>query len=97
MAVGVLNETPGVPAEMYDRVQATMDLEANPPEGLILHTAGFAGGSLIVFDVWESREAFERFAGERLLPAIHEVAQAAGMEPTVPRREIFELHDFMRP
>jgi hypothetical protein len=50
-----------------------------------------------VFDVWESQEPFERFASDRLLPAIQEEAQAAGMEPREPRREIYELHDFIRP
>jgi hypothetical protein len=46
--------------------------------------------------VWESREAWERFQGERLMPAIEEVARAAGMEPTPPQRmEVYDLHDLM--
>jgi hypothetical protein len=97
MAVGVLNEAPGVTPEIYDQVQAKLDLQASPPEGLIVHTAGFAGGNMIVFDVWASREAFERFANERLHPAIEEVSRSAGGAPPQPRREIFELHDFTGP
>jgi hypothetical protein len=95
MAVGVLIETPGVTPELYDQVQAKMDLETNPPEGSIVHTAGFIGGTMRVFDVWESQEAFERFEKERLVPAIREVAQ--GTEPPEPRREIYELHNLVRP
>jgi hypothetical protein len=97
MAVGVLNEVPGVTPEIYDRVQAKMDVESNPPEGLIIHTAGFPEGKMRVFDVWESQEAFERFESERLAPAVQAVAQeAGGGPPPEPRREIYELHASMR-
>jgi hypothetical protein len=95
MAIGFLTETTGVNPEMYDQVQAKVDAESNPPEGLIFHTAGFTDSSMVVFDVWESREAFERFETERLAPAIQEMS--GGATPPQQRREIYELHDLIRP
>jgi len=43
------------------------------PEGLIIHTAGPSEDGWYVYDVWESREAFERFMDGKLGPAIRQV------------------------
>ena len=97
MAVAVLSENDVVTTELYDQVKAKMDIENNPPEGMILHTAGSAANGWVNFDVWESKEAFEAFDRDRLMPAIQAVAAAAGMEPSPPRRqEVYELHDLIR-
>jgi hypothetical protein len=45
MAVGVLQENTVVTAELYEQVKARLDVENNPPEGMILHTAGRSGGT----------------------------------------------------
>jgi hypothetical protein len=54
MAVAVLQENTVVTAELYEQVKARLDVENNPPEGMILHTAGPSGGTWVNFDVWES-------------------------------------------
>jgi hypothetical protein len=41
-----------VTAELYEQVKARMDVENNPPDGMILHTAGASGGTWVNFDVW---------------------------------------------
>ena len=57
MAWGFIMEFP-VPAEEYDR----LDREVGPnPEGLIVHIAAKSGDGMKIIDVWESKEAFERF------------------------------------
>jgi hypothetical protein len=89
MAVAVLNEVEGVTPELYDAVNAKLGDDI--PDGAIMHTAGFTGGKMIVFDVWESREHFERFQNERLRPAILEVG---GENAPTPTQTIYELHDF---
>lgn len=91
MAIAVINEVPGVGPDQYDEVQARMELDANPPKGCLVHTAGFVDGKLKVFDVWESREAWERFAEERLGPAIQEVG---GEAPPDARVDVYDLHDY---
>ncbi len=52
------------------------------PAGLMAHLAGPQGDAgWRVVDVWESREAFERFAEERLRPAVKEVGIPGMPEP----------------
>src|ERR1043166_4472200 len=47
--------------------------EDESPEGLSVHSAGQGEQGYYVYDVWESREAFERFMEEKLGPALAEV------------------------
>jgi quinol monooxygenase YgiN len=97
MPVGVLQQSPGASQETYEAVAAKINAANDPPEGLIIHTAGAAeGGGWRIFDVWESREAFDRFMQERLMPAMQELfgdQMPAGGQPP----EIYELHDLVRP
>ena len=86
-----------VGTDMYDRVQAEMDVANNPPEGLIFHWAGEVDGKWTITDVWEGREAYERFRDERLFPAIQKVS---GMDPASgPQQTIseFEVHSYIKP
>jgi len=79
----------------YDAVREQLGVEADPPAGLIVHTAGFtAGGVFRVFDVWETQEAWERFREERLMPAVRPLIESGGGAP--PSAEYtYELHDLM--
>ena len=99
MAIAMLMDAPGdAHPGAYDTVNQKMDIENNPPAGLIVHSAGHApDGSWRIFDIWESMEAFEKFNEERLGPALREVIgeEMAAME--APRREVYELHNVMRP
>ena len=79
----------------YDAVNAKLNVDANRPEGLIVHTAGFtAEGVFRIFDVWESEEHWARFRDERLMPIVGEVMGAAGGPP--PHESTYELHDVVR-
>jgi hypothetical protein len=94
MAVGVLQEFETT-VENYDAVNEKLDPASNPPQGLMLHCGSeIGGGKMRVFDVWESKEAFEKFAQERLGPAVAEV-MGEGTEPT--KLEVHELHDLVQP
>jgi hypothetical protein len=98
MAIAMLQENPGLTAEIYDAVNANLDVHNSPPEGLILHTAApSADGGFRIFDVWESRDAFERFNEERLGPAIMEVVGGEGPPQPPPPPEFYELHDMVKP
>jgi hypothetical protein len=87
----------GPGTEMYDQVGAEMDAENNPPDGLIFHWAGEVDGKWTITDVWESREAHDRFQKERLFPAIQKVSgidPASGPQPTVTE---FAVHNYLKP
>ena len=79
MAVGVLTAAPEFTKQIYDDVTEKMFGHASPmredeaPEGLIVHSAGQGEQGYYVYDIWESREAFERFMEEKLGPALGEV------------------------
>jgi len=79
----------------YDAINAHMGVRENPPEGLIIHTAGTTdGGGFRIVDVWESREHFERFMADRLGPAIKAVVTG---DATPPETEIYELYSVIQP
>jgi hypothetical protein len=87
----------GVGTEMYDGVQREMDLANDPPDGLIFHWAGEVDGKWTVIDVWESRDAYDRFREERLFPAIQRVSgrdPTGGPQPTITE---FDVHDYVKP
>jgi hypothetical protein len=94
MAIGVLFDWPGGTREQYEQLNEQMFGAGAPdeaPEGLVIHTAGASASGWRIFDVWESREAFERFVNEQVMPA----AEAIGMPPTA-EPEIHELHNVLR-
>ena len=87
----------GVGTNMYDGVSAAMDIENDPPAGLIFHWAGDVDGKWTVMNVWESREAYDRFRDERLFPAIRQVSgmdPADGPQPTITE---FAVHHHVKP
>ena len=99
MAVAII--TTGFPEEvgtdMYDAVGAALGVERDPPEGLIFHWAGEVDGNWTVSEVWESRDACDRFRAERLFPTIKTVS---GMDPaTAPQPTIKEypVHNYTKP
>jgi alcohol dehydrogenase class IV len=97
MAITMRIEFPAT-TEQYDEVDRRLDLENNPPDGLIIHTAAEVGeGMLRVVDVWESAEQFHAFNESRLMPLVSEVmgGPPVDTEPTPP--EITELHNVYRP
>lgn len=78
MAVAMLQTAEMFTKEMYDQLNEKMFgptgiRPEEAPEGLILHSAGQSDRGWYVYDIWESREAFQRFMDEKLMPAVSEV------------------------
>jgi hypothetical protein len=65
-----------------------------PPPGLQVHTAGFTGNGFRIFEVWDSREHFDRFVAETLMPLVIEM-EADDERP--PQMTIYELHNVVTP
>lgn len=83
----------------YDAISAKLDVQNNPPEGLIAHTAGRdSNGVFRIFDIWESPEQAKRFQEERLTPIVQEAMQQPGGDMTPPDTvDMYELYDFVHP
>jgi hypothetical protein len=74
MSVVVSVVAPGLNAEMYEAVSARVMPGDQLPDECELHIAGPVEQGWRVITVWASREAFDRFREEKLLPAIRELA-----------------------
>jgi len=90
MAVFMELELP-VTTDEYDAVEAAMNPQWDPPDGLIAHTARIDGDTLKILDIWESPEAFGAFAESRLGPTIGETL--GDDAPPPPQPTFTELHN----
>jgi hypothetical protein len=91
MAVIVIQEVAAT-EEQYRAVNDAIETQGNPPAGLILHTGGaLENGDLRVVDIWESSEAFQAWASERLGPTIVQIMGADAPRPTVEIRELYDV------
>ena len=87
----------GVPVEMLDAVSKEMNVDTDPPPGLVVHVHYFDQGRARVVDVWESQDDYRRFAESRLMPAMQKVAAQNGMQlEQPPAPEFTELHAVVR-
>jgi hypothetical protein len=78
----------------YDAVSRRLALDDDPADGLLLHAAGFSGGTFRLIEIWESAEHEERFERERLLPVVRELV---GTAASAPATESYELHNLVAP
>lgn len=72
MAEAIMIEfKPPMGAEQYDALDARIDPISNRPAGMIFHSAGPSpDGGWRILDVWESRDDFDRFFAESVLPSM---------------------------
>jgi hypothetical protein len=101
MAIAFVQEFPIVDGDTstpnYDAVAERVGRAV--PDGLIAHTAGFDldRGVFRIFDIWDSREAGQRFIDETLMPIVEPMAAQAG-EGNFPQPSAeywYELHDVL--
>jgi hypothetical protein len=78
MAITMTMVIPGT-KEMYDGLNSEMGTNpSNLPDGLIAHYASVTPDGIRIFDVWESEAAWEKFASERLGPAVAKLTDGQG-------------------
>ena len=98
MAIAVIQEFPiegdDRTTTRYDSIHAALGIEDNPPVGGLVHTAGFddEAGVFRIFEVWDSRQDWETFFNDRLLPLVRPMIEQGAREP---QTRIYELHHFM--
>jgi hypothetical protein len=92
MAIGLRLKFSGGTQESYDAAHGIMNIDSDPPTGMIFHSAGPIDGGWGVIDFWESREAFDNFAAQRLMPGLQGLGDRGFPEP--PDIREFEVHNF---
>jgi len=95
MAIGLRLRFEGGTQEQYDAVHGQVDVDNNPPEGLIFHASGPTENGWGIIDFWESRDHFDRFQAERLGPAIGALGDQAFAGP--PDIKEFPVHHLLKP
>jgi heme-degrading monooxygenase HmoA len=98
MPIVYLQEFDGEPGDRsttgYDTVKENMNI-TEPPEGLIVHTAGFDGDVFRIVDVWETEAHFTKFRDERLMPAVEKMMAERPSGGPPARESTYELHDIL--
>ena len=90
MPVGIRLKFSGGTQEQYDTVHEHMNIDGDPPSGLIFHSGGPIDEGWGVLDFWESRDAFDQFVSGRLMPGMQELGDR-GM-PGPPDVHEFPVH-----
>ena len=83
MAIGVILDFNGATLDQYDAVVQKMGFTPGGPGGPggISHCCTKTDNGFRVIDVWESQEAFERFAQETIGPLTADVGSPAHPRP----------------
>lgn len=91
MAIGLRQEFPENVLNDYDSFCKALNFPAEWPDGLLAHSSHESDGHMVVNDVWESRQHFDRFVEDRLQQAI---GQALGDRARPPKITESQLHTF---
>jgi len=92
MAVGVQLDFKGATLDQYDQVVQKMGFRPGGPGGPggLFHWVMKTADGIRVIDVWQSREAFEKFSEEKIVPITREVGV-----PAPPEIQFFEAHNYL--
>jgi hypothetical protein len=91
MAVGVQLDFRGATLDQYDQINERIGLLPGGPASReeLFHWVTGTDEGFRVIDVWVSREAFEKFAKEKLAPVYEEVGVSRP-----PDIQFFEVHNY---
>jgi hypothetical protein len=77
MAVAVEVRFAGATLAQYDDVMKLMDLGDTAPDGALFHWVTATDDGIMVVDVWETMEQFDRFAREKIGPSTQQAGITA--------------------
>ncbi len=99
MPDALILEFDGVGRAEYEAVNEVLGIDMNTgtgnwPDGLLMHSAGATrDGGWVVYEVWDSIDAQQRFMDERLGPAL----QQGGITDPPSRADWVDLHAHHNP
>ena len=81
-----------------EAVSSAMGVHDNPPAGLIVHVMTDTATGVHVVDVWDSKEAFDRFNDDQLMPVMQKVMaeRNISMDGPPPEPTFDEAYDVVR-
>jgi hypothetical protein len=80
MVVLLTQEFRGVSREDAEEASKRLNVQANPPAGLIAHVLTDMPGGIRATDIWESEADFRTFLEERLMPTSQALAEERGID-----------------
>ncbi len=87
MSIGVYFAPKAFTIQQYDAcLEKLAEAGAGAPEGRTLHTCFGGDEAVMVFDVWDSQDAFERFGA-----TLHPILTELGVDPGAP--QIMPIHN----
>ena len=92
MPVAVEMNFGGATLDQYDQVLEKMGLTpgGSVPPGAISHWVAKTDDGIRVVDVWETRDKFERYAQEKIVP----YSKEAGF-PGEPETRFYDVHSYL--
>jgi hypothetical protein len=89
---GIVHRFPGGTKDQYDAgIARVHPADGSLPAGQTYHAAGATDDGWLVVALWDSKESYERFRDETLLPGLQALGDAAF--PTPPQSTEFEIHN----
>jgi hypothetical protein len=92
MAVAIEMNYQGMTLDHYEGIREKLGLApfGPTPPGALFHWVAEGDGGLRIVDVWESREAFDRYAQEHIAP----MSAAVGYEGQ-PELRFYDVHNYL--
>lgn len=92
MAFGSVHRFPGGTKDQYEAALVRVHPSDGSllPEGQTYHAAGATDDGWIVIALWDSRESWERFRDETLMPGLQALGDAGF--PSPPQETTFAIH-----
>jgi len=90
MAYGIIHFFPGGTQDQYEKSVAAVHPPSGLPEGQTFHAAGSSEGGWTIVAIHDSKEGWEKFRDETLMPRMQEGIEGGFQTP--PEETGFEVH-----
>jgi hypothetical protein len=88
MAIGIYFAPAAMSAEKYDEcIKLLRKAGAGSPSGRLYHASFGPSDKLMVFDVWTSQAAFDKF-GKTLMPILQQIGLDPGQPSIMPMHKV---------
>lgn len=88
---GIVNRFPGGTKDQYEAALTRVHpSDGSLPEGQTYHAAGATDDGWIVVALWDSRESWDRFRDQTLMPGLEALGDAGF--PSPPQVTEFDIH-----